>query len=168
MKRNKSIKIELKRIILFGCFFLFLGGVGNTFAEKIKKERDRWRLGYESVTEVKEGELDANGNFIVTNIWLTCTGGGNDKCRPTSIANSDYELDAFGAQFNTLEKIIGQNIMVLGENQIENGDQNGSHTETHNFVNIETGFSYYRTISFSWNTDPLGKVISELYISDPF
>ncbi|MCC6720635.1 MAG: hypothetical protein IT243_00405 [Bacteroidia bacterium] len=162
MKKSKELSL------LFVLFFFYFSNI--LAKEPIKKHRDRLRFGYNVVETVEVYQVGATGSreYVRTDVY--CREAGDDRCRASSIANSDpaNELDVCNEVYASAEKAVAENILVEGDNEIEMGVASGTVSQTIQFVNTETQQSYYRTFSYVWITNSDGTIDSSLSISDPF
>jgi hypothetical protein len=153
-------------LLLVLCIIL----VTNASAERIKKHRDQIRFGYDKVESVEVYSVGNDGIPVHVRTDVYCKNSGSDRCRSNSsaILNPTYELDVFGTEFTSAEKIVAENILVNGDGQIEAGISSGTISQTVQFTNISNGQTYYRTFTYVWYTNTDGSINSSLNISNPF
>jgi len=158
------------KIIIFATINLLL--VSPMFAkEKVKKHRDQIRLGGYGQVRVQETAVvdETTGQVKYIRKDIFCDTQGDMKCRDQNIVSGGTELDFDNpSEYTASEKIQAQNIINLGDLDIDSGVQSGSKTSTVQFFNVVTGTSYYRTFTYVWVTNALNEVTSSLEISEKF
>ena len=155
----------MKKIIIV---LLMTASVVVNAKEKVKKDRDQIRLGYDKVNvEIIMG-VDAYGNVTFTK-FVHCEDKGKMKCKDQNIAYNETELDfEVNSEYTGAEKLAAQNLIDLGDDDIDAGVLNGNKTETIQFYDVVNNTSYYRTFTYTWITDSNNKTTSILDISEKF
>jgi hypothetical protein len=158
----------MKKIIMITLALVL--GVTMCFGKpKVKKHRDRIRLGgYLKVQSQTVTLVDANGMEIVSK-HIFCEGDGDMRCRDQNLGILDTELDwETPSEYTVSEKAVAQGIIDLGDNDIDNGSTSGTRTSTVQFLDVVTSTYYYRTFTYTWTSNVLNEVESVLDISNKF
>ncbi len=155
----------MKKLIVMGLVLFATTGFAK---EKIKKHRDRIRTGgfSEVRVEITAEEIDGVVKIIRKDIY--CKGDGDMKCKDPNIIAPGTELDEMAWEYTPAERNIAQDIMNIGDMEIDRGVTSGHRINTVEFHDEVNQVSYYRTFTYTWVTNSLKEVSSVLDISDKF